>query len=85
MIIVYILAVIGGFCVLGIAGLMVLIAISSREDRQEDKPEEQLHCGLMDRPCIYTANAHTYCIDCPIAEEAERKEAERRERSNSDR
>lgn len=84
MIIVYILAVIGGFCVLGIAGLMVLIVISSREDRQEDETERTLTCGLTDRPCIYTDEKQT-CIGCPIAEEADRKEAERRERSNSDR
>ncbi len=84
MIIVYILAVIGGFCVLGIAGLMVLIAISSRGDRQEGETERTLTCGLTDRPCIYTDEKQT-CIGCPIAEEADRKEAERRERSNSDR
>lgn len=84
MIIVYIFAVIGGFCVLGIAGLMVLIVISSREDRQEGEPERTLTCGLTDRPCIYTDEKQT-CIGCPIAEKADREEEKGRERSYFDR
>ena len=77
MIIIYVLAVIGGFCVLCIAGLMILIAISAKEDKEDSaEPKKTQICGLRDSPCIYEENC--YCIGCPFAEEEDRKEEERR-------
>ena len=66
MIIIYILAAIGGICVLGVAGLTILFVIA------KDEPEErETTCVLTGEKCNFTDQKET-CNDCPIAEEAEK-------------
>lgn len=69
MVIIYILAAIGGLCLLAMVGLLVLLAISVKDERQENEPD--IKCALTDDRCIYTSERQT-CNGCPIAEEAEK-------------
>lgn len=71
MIIIYILAVVGGISVLGTAFLVVGIFLEFKRDAEE--PE--ITCALTGEHCIFTVERDT-CIGCPIAEEAERRRGE---------
>lgn len=64
MIIIYILAAIGGICVLGTIGLIILILFT------EEKDEVEI-CGLTGGRCIY-ADGISVCNGCHVAEEAEK-------------
>lgn len=67
MIIVYILAAIGGICVLGVIGLAIMFVITPTEPEDET----EITCALTDEKCIYTSSRET-CNGCPIAEEADK-------------
>lgn len=72
MVIIYILAVIGGLSVLGIAFLALLIFIDLKADKRKDDEEPEITCALTGEHCIFTVERNT-CIGCPIAEEAEKR------------
>lgn len=57
MIIIYILAAIGGLCVLSALGLIILIIAAGKENTK-------VECMLTGKPC-----EHEECTDCPIAAE----------------
>lgn len=86
MVIIYILAVIGGLCVISVFGLFAFLAISEYAEsrRKRDETEETLMCAITDEECLYTVGRQT-CCGCPIAAEKDRKEAEIHEHSNIDR
>lgn len=71
MVIVYILAAIGGLCVLGIAFLVISILLDGRKSRGESAEDGEIICALTEEHCIFVAGRDT-CIGCPIAEEAEK-------------
>lgn len=76
MIIIYILAVVGGICVLGTVFLVVGIFLEFKRDAEEpDAEEPEITCALTGEHCIFTVERDT-CIGCPIAEEAERRRGE---------
>ena len=90
MVIIYILAIIGGLCVLGIVFLALIIFFEGREDNRQGAEEVELTCALTGEHCIFTAERGT-CTGCPVAEEAERigksrntKNAERTAESSKD-
>lgn len=68
MVIVYILAVIGGITLLGVAGLMLLL-IFSVDDHEAGSGEAV--CALTGEKCIYEKDKGN-CYGCPVAEEAEK-------------
>lgn len=70
MIIIYILAAIGGFCVISVVGLILLLLVSSKDETQGAETEASV-CGLTNEKCIYTQERQT-CNGCPIAEEAKK-------------
>lgn len=67
MVILYILAVIGGICVLGVIGLTIMFLITPTEPEDET----EITCALTDEKCIYTSS-RAACAGCPIAEEADK-------------
>lgn len=67
MVIIYILAVIGGICVLGVIGLVIMFLITPTEP--EDDTE--ITCALTGEHCIFTSQRET-CNGCPVSEEAEK-------------
>lgn len=73
MVVVYILAGIGGLCLLGFVGMVLLFIFSSEPDPEEEKNDEEktYTCALTDCNCIYVGG-HGSCITCPIREEAEK-------------
>lgn len=74
MIVIYILAVIGGLSVLGVAMLIFLFVLEEYRDRkngEQDTEDTKIICALTMERCIFTVQRNT-CNDCPIAEEAER-------------
>ena len=72
MIIIYILAIIGGLCVLGMTFLALAIFLDCKSDAGKDAEEPEITCALTGGHCIFTVERST-CIGCPIAEEAERR------------
>lgn len=75
MVVIYILAVIGGLSLLGI--FVMLIAFALTPDNGEEYDDTIITCALTDERCIFTEQRAT-CNGCPIAEEAEKQqEAER--------
>lgn len=75
MIIIYILAGIGGLCVLGVVILTIFIFLEGRTVGETDAEEPEITCALTGEHCIFTVERST-CIGCPIAEEAERRRGE---------
>lgn len=73
MVVVYILAGIGGLFLLGFVGMVLLFIFSSASDPEEEKNDEEktYTCALTDCNCIYVGG-HGNCITCPIREEAEK-------------
>lgn len=73
MVVVYILAGIGGLCLLGFVGMVLLFVFSSAPDPEEEKVDEEktYTCALTDCNCIY-AGGHGNCITCPVREEVEK-------------
>jgi hypothetical protein len=67
--IIYILAVIGGICVISV--LVMAIAIFSCKEENTDKHEPEITCALTGEHCIYTSERGA-CYGCPVAEEAEK-------------
>lgn len=67
MVIVYILAAIGGICLLGFVGLMIMVSLTPTEAEEE----KEITCALTDEKCIYTSS-RAACAGCPIAEEADK-------------
>lgn len=71
MIAIYILAVIGGICLLGIAGLLFAFSWAEHFSEDEEPKTEPYTCALTGKHCI-TDNGRPNCGSCPIAEEAEK-------------
>lgn len=71
MVIIYILAVIGGICVLGVIGMVIMFVATAplADESAEDEPE--ITCTLTNERCIYTVQRET-CNGCPVLEEAEK-------------
>lgn len=67
MIIIYILAVIGGICVFGVIGLIIMLLITPTEPENDT----EITCALTGEHCIFTSQRET-CNGCPVAEEAEK-------------
>lgn len=75
MVIIYILAIIGGICVLGMVLLALVIFMDCKRGTEKDIEEPEITCALTGEHCIFTVERST-CIGCPIAEEAERRRGE---------
>lgn len=76
MIIVYILAVIGGLSLLGAVALVFLILINTGDDRDIDP--HQIICARTMKPCIYQDTTdQDQCQDCPIRKQIEEEAAEK--------
>lgn len=73
MVAIYILAGIGGFCLLVVVGMVLSFIFSSAPDPEGKKEDEEKTyiCALTDCNCIY-AGGHGNCITCPVREEAEK-------------
>lgn len=73
MVVVCILAGIGGLCLLGFVGMVLLFVFSSAPDPEEEKVDEEktYTCALTDCNCIY-AGGHGSCITFPVREEVEK-------------
>lgn len=67
MVSIYILAIIGGICVLIVISLAAMASITPTE------PEDDIEitCALTGEHCIFTSQRET-CNGCPVAEEAEK-------------
>ena len=75
MIIVYILAVIGGLSLLGAVALVFLILVNTGDDRDIDPKE--IICARTMKPCIYQDTTDTdQCQDCPIRKQIEEEAVE---------
>lgn len=68
MVIIYILAFIGGAAVIG-AIVLLLLVISPTNGKTEDGT--RLFCALTAERCIYDGD-NIPCSECPVAEEAEK-------------
>lgn len=76
LIIVYILAIIGGLSVIGVVALVFLILINIADDRDIDPI--QRFCSRTLSPCIYQDTTdQDLCQDCPIRKQIEEDEAEK--------
>ena len=73
MVLVYILAGIGGLFLFGIAGIILFIVLSFKADSEEEKDVEEKRyiCALTNRNCIYLGDQGN-CVFCPVGEEAEK-------------
>lgn len=68
MIVIYILAVIGGLCVISTVGLGIMLFFYEKDDQCSEK---RATCALTGQLCQYTDERQS-CNGCPVAEEAER-------------
>jgi hypothetical protein len=73
MVAIYILAGIGGFCLLVVVGMVLSFIFPSAPDPEGKKEDEEKTyiCALTDCNCIYVGG-HGNCITCPVREEAEK-------------
>lgn len=73
MVAIYILAGIGGFCLIGVVGMVLLFVFSSAPDPESKKEnkEKVYTCALTDRNCI-CVDGQGNCSTCLIREEAEK-------------
>lgn len=71
MIAIYILAVIGGICLIGVAGLLFAFSWAEHFSEDEESKGETHTCALTGKHCI-TDNGRPSCEGCPVLEEAEK-------------
>lgn len=73
MVAIYILAGIGGFCLLGLVEMVLLLIFSSAPDPESEKEnkEKTYTCALTNCNCIYVGGQGS-CNTCPVREEAEK-------------
>lgn len=70
MVAIYILAGIGGLCLLGLVGMVLLFIFSSTPDPEENEKEEKTYiCALTDCICV---DGQGNCSTCLVREEAEK-------------
>lgn len=70
MIIVYILAGIGGVCVVCAFVLIAIAVIAEKARGDAEKKNKRYLCALTGNGCIYTAEKEGACYNCPVSERA---------------